>query len=85
MNKNYNKIKKFFSCKNPRDGIAEIFYVMANLYSIQKNYELSIKYFETANKNRKELVDYDFKSEEKLFKSIKNYFEKIDINNFKKK
>ena len=41
LNKNYNKIKKFFSCKNPRDGIAEIFYVMANLYSIQKNYELS--------------------------------------------
>jgi len=35
------KIKSFFNCKNPRDTIAEIFYVIANLYSTQKNYQLS--------------------------------------------
>ena len=35
------KIKNFFNCKNPIDVIAEIFYVIANLYSTQKNYQLS--------------------------------------------
>ena len=36
-----SKIKNFFNCRNPRDSIAEIFYVMANLYSTQKKYQLS--------------------------------------------
>ena len=35
------KIKIFFNCKNPRDSIAEIFYIMANLYSSEKDYQLS--------------------------------------------
>ena len=35
------KIKNFFNCKNPKDSIAEIFYVMANLYSSGKDYQLS--------------------------------------------
>jgi len=35
------KIKNFFNCKNPNDSIAELFYVIANLYSTEKNYRLS--------------------------------------------
>ena len=35
------KIKNFFNCKNPSDSIAEIFYIMANLYSTEKDYQLS--------------------------------------------
>ena len=35
------KIKNFFNCKNPSDSIAEIFYIMANLYSNEKDYQLS--------------------------------------------
>ena len=35
------KIKKFFNCENRRDNIAEIMYVLANLYASEKNYELS--------------------------------------------
>ena len=35
------KIKNFFNCKNPKDSIAEIFYVIANIYSTQKEYKLS--------------------------------------------
>jgi len=35
------KIKKFFNCENRRDNIAEILYVLANLYASEKNYELS--------------------------------------------
>ena len=37
----YKKIKKIFNCKNPRDSIAEILYVMANIYSANENYNLS--------------------------------------------
>ena len=75
LNKNDNLNKKEKS---------DLEFAIGKAYDDQKNYEIAIKYFEAANKNRKELVDYDFKSEDKLFKSIKNYFEKIDINNNKK-
>jgi len=37
----FKKIKKLFDCKNPRDSIAEILYVMANIYSANENYNLS--------------------------------------------
>ena len=43
---NSNKIKNFFNCKNSRDAIAEIFYIMANLYSTQQKYQLSNFYLE---------------------------------------
>ena len=35
------KIKSFFNCKNPNDVLAEFFYVLANLYSSERNYQLS--------------------------------------------
>ena len=38
---NSKKIKNLFNCKNPMDVIAEIFYVVANIYSTEKNYQLS--------------------------------------------
>ena len=41
LTKNSKKIKNLFNCKNPMDVIAEIFYVVANLYSTEKNYQLS--------------------------------------------
>ena len=41
LNEKSEKIKKIFNCENPQDVLAEIFYVMANLYSSQKNYQLS--------------------------------------------
>ncbi len=75
LNKNNNLNKKEKS---------DLEFAIGKAYDDQKNFELSIKYFESANKGRNELVNYDFKSEEKLFKSIKNYFEKIDLNNNKK-
>ncbi len=62
---------------------SDLEFAIGKAYDDQKNYELSIKYFESANKLRKELTDYNFKSDEKLFQSIKNYFEKININNNK--
>ena len=35
------KIRSFFNCKNPKDSLAEFFYVIANLYSSEKDYQLS--------------------------------------------
>ena len=35
------KIKNFFNCRNPNDSLAEFFYVIANLYSSEKDYQLS--------------------------------------------
>ena len=34
-------IKSFYNCKNSKDNIAEFFYVIANLYSSEKAYQLS--------------------------------------------
>ena len=62
---------------------SDLEFAIGKAYDDKKNYDLSIKYFESANKKRKELVNYDFKSDEKLFKSIKNYFQNIDVNKIK--
>ena len=35
------KITDLFNCKNPKDSIAEIFYIIANLYSTEKNFQKS--------------------------------------------
>jgi tetratricopeptide (TPR) repeat protein len=36
-----NKIKKIFNCKNSKDIIAEFFYIIANIYAVDTNYQLS--------------------------------------------
>ena len=41
LNHEYEKVKNFFNCKNPKDSLGEFFYVMANLYSSENNYQLS--------------------------------------------
>ena len=63
---------------------SDLEFAIGKAYDDQKNFELSIKYFESANKNRKELIDYNFKDEEKTFKSIKKYFENLDFKKINK-
>ena len=41
FNKNTEKIKNLFNCKFPKDPMAEIFYVISNLYSSNKDFQLS--------------------------------------------
>ena len=41
LNKKMNKIKSFFNCKKNEDSLAEFFYILANLYSSEKDYKLS--------------------------------------------
>jgi len=39
-----SSIKNFYDCKNPKDSLAEFFYLIANLYSSDKNYQQSNYY-----------------------------------------
>ena len=41
LNNDGKKIRNFFNCKNPKDSLAEFFYIIANLYSSEKDYQLS--------------------------------------------
>ena len=41
FNHEYEKVKNFFNCKNPKDSLGEFFYVISNLYSSEKSYKLS--------------------------------------------
>jgi tetratricopeptide (TPR) repeat protein len=39
--KKISKIKNLFNCKNPKDPIAEFFYIIANLYASEEDYQKS--------------------------------------------
>ena len=41
VNGKSRKIKNLFDCKNPKDVMAEFFYILANFYSVEEYYELS--------------------------------------------
>jgi len=41
LNHEYEKVKNFFNCKNPKDSLGEFFYVIANLHSSENDYQLS--------------------------------------------
>ena len=78
----YDKIKNFFNCKNPNDSIAEFFYVIANLYSSEKNYKLSNFYLKISKFfNNKFLPNEALLAEnyfyQKKYKLSKNIYEKI--------
>ena len=40
-NNENKKIRNFFNCKNPKDTLGEFFYVLANLFSSEREYKLS--------------------------------------------
>ena len=48
-NGNLQKFKEVFSCKNHNDLIAEILFLISNLYSAQDNYEMSNFYLNLSN------------------------------------
>ena len=47
--KKFDEFSKIFSCKNPNDIIGEFFFLIANLYSSQYNYEKSNFYLNISN------------------------------------
>ena len=48
-NGNYEKLTKFFSCKNPNDIIGEFLFLVSNIYSSQDNFEKSNFYLNLSN------------------------------------
>ena len=46
FNQQSNKIVDFYSCKDPKDSLAELFYVIANLYSSEQDYKTSNFYMQ---------------------------------------
>ena len=79
LSKNEKKIKNFFNCKRPQDNIAEIFYIIASLYSSEEEYKLSNFYLNVSlflNNNfttNKTLLAENFYYQKKYNESKKVY------------
>ena len=76
------KIINFFNCQNPKDNIAEIFYILSNFYASEKDYNLSNFYLNISfflnNKfkpNKALLAENLFY--EKKFKNSKKVYESL--------
>ena len=41
LNQKNSKIVDFYNCKDPKDSLAELFYIIANLYSSEQDYQTS--------------------------------------------
>jgi len=75
-------VKSFFNCENPKDNIAEIMYVLANLYASEKNYELSNFYLNISiYLNKKFIPNVALSAEnfyyQKKYQLSKNIYESI--------
>jgi len=82
LNDKNEKIKNFFNCQNPKDTLAEFFYVIANLYAGEKNYQLSNFYLKISLfLNNKFLTNTALLAEnfyyQKKFKLSQNIYESL--------
>lgn len=80
---NQTSITDLFTCKNPKDSIAEIFYVISNLYSTEGDYQSSNFYLNISLffnnkfspnltlKAENFLVQRKYKESQKIYNSIK--------------
>ncbi len=74
---NYDNFAKIFSCKNSNDLIAELLFIISNLYSAEGELEKSNFYFNLSNYlNPKFIFNFALQSE--------NYLEKEDFDKLKK-
>ncbi len=85
---NYNNFSKIFSCKSENDILAEIFFLISNLYSSQEDYEMSNFYLGISNYlNPKFKFNLSLKSENfylmkkdlEMKKILKNFGDKDGI------
>ena len=84
INNKKSKILDFFNCKEPKDSMAEIFYIIANMYATENDYQMSNFYLKislflnnkfTPNKillAENYLYQKKYKPSEKIYNSIKN-------------
>lgn len=80
LNDEIKKIKNFFECENPNDSVAEFFYILANLYATEKNYELSNFYIKISLLlNKKFLTNKTLLAENFFYQGLN----KISIDTYK--
>ena len=88
--KKNNKIKNKFSCRNPEDILAEIFYAFANALSVQKRFELSNLYINFSKYLNPNFKSYDALLAENLLRlgkkidSKKIFLKLFEIGSFYK-
>ena len=88
--KKNNKIKNKFSCRNPEDILAEIFYAFANALSVQKRFELSNLYINFSKYLNSNFKSYDALLAENLLRlgkkkdSKKIFLKLFEIGSFYK-
>jgi len=84
QNKKKKKIIEFFDCNDPKDNIAEIFYIVANIFSTQEEYKLSNFYLKISLLLNKKFIpnktllaenlfyQKKYKLSKKVYKSLKS-------------
>ena len=84
---NYDAIKNFFNCKNPKDLLSEFFYIIANFYSSEEDYTLANFYLNISihlNKNfstNQSLLAENYFNQGREKKSQKVYYLLKNIGN----
>ena len=83
--KEFNEIKKLFSCKNENDLVSEFLFLISSLYSSQKLYNQSNFYLNLSLfLNKKFFPNYTLLSENyflnKKFDSVKKVLNKLDVS-----
>ena len=76
INAKDKKLENFFNCSNPKDIMAEFFYLMANLYATEEEYKVSNFYLKISN-----LLNDKFLTNEVLL--AENYFYQRKIESTK--
>ncbi len=82
---NLNQMLKLYEDTNlNKKDKSELEFAISKAYHDKKEYDKSIKFFESANNKKKQITKYDFKNGEKLFRSIKVFFENFDFKKVNK-
>ena len=82
---NLNQMLKLYEDTNlNKKDKSELEFAISKAYHDKKEYDISIKFFESANNKKKQISKYDFKNGEKLFRSIKVFFENFDFKKVNK-
>ena len=83
LNDEKEKIINFFSCNNSQDALAEFFYIIANLYSSERDYKLSNFYLKIAILLNKDFATNDALLAENFYYQKKNKASKKVYNSLK--
>ena len=82
---NLNQMENIALEKNlSNTQIVDLSFALGKAYEDLKKFDKSFLYLEKGNKIKKDIINYDFKTEKDFFESIKNAFQNINFNEEKK-